>query len=485
MKVLFSFINEETKLKIVKYNKGIQKIIGIDIVNYKFFSGKYIIRENDGNVKIYNYNHDLLYEGGYKNNKKNGKGKEYRDNDLYFEGEFLNGKKWNGCGFCWKKPIFYLKNGSGFIKDYKIIYGLQFEGEYRNGERNGKGKEYDGKDLLFEGEYLNGKRNGKGKEYKQFPYKLVFEGEFFNGRRWNGKLYDIKDNKTYEIKNGRGLVKEYERYNNVLFEGEYIYGEKWNGKIFEYNNYYQIKDRKVYKKDEYFEGVFINGERNGKGIDIVNKQKFEGEYLYNHKRKGKEYINGILEFEGEYLYDKKWNGKGYDINGNVIYELKNGNGKAKEYSSSGEVIYEGEYLNGRWHGKGKFHFQNNESFEGEFKNGQIWEGIGKDLDTVTLIWFEGEYSYGKRNGKGKEYNEDCQILFEGEYKNNERNGKGKEFTPDGSLIFEGEYLNGKRHGIGKEYDINGELVFEGEYSNGERKGVIEYYNIENNLGEKI
>ena len=40
-----------------------------------------------------------------------------------------------------------------------------FEGEYLNGERNGKGKEYDydnGK-LEFEGEYLNGERNGKGK----------------------------------------------------------------------------------------------------------------------------------------------------------------------------------------------------------------------------------------------------------------------------------------------------------------------------------
>ena len=41
-----------------------------------------------------------------------------------------------------------------------------FEGEYLNGLRwNGKGKEfdYDGK-LIFEGEYLNGKRNGIGKE---------------------------------------------------------------------------------------------------------------------------------------------------------------------------------------------------------------------------------------------------------------------------------------------------------------------------------
>ena len=41
---------------------------------------------------------------------------------------------------------------------------IKFEGEYLNGKRNGKGKEYnnDGK-LIFAGEYLNGKRKRKGK----------------------------------------------------------------------------------------------------------------------------------------------------------------------------------------------------------------------------------------------------------------------------------------------------------------------------------
>ena len=35
-----------------------------------------------------------------------------------------------------------------------------FEGEYLNGERNGKGKEYDWNgNLIFEGEYLNGLKN--------------------------------------------------------------------------------------------------------------------------------------------------------------------------------------------------------------------------------------------------------------------------------------------------------------------------------------
>ena len=38
---------------------------------------------------------------------------------------------------------------------------LKFEGEYSNGQRNGKGKEYKYDKLSFEGEYLNGKRNRK------------------------------------------------------------------------------------------------------------------------------------------------------------------------------------------------------------------------------------------------------------------------------------------------------------------------------------
>jgi len=47
------------------------------------------------------------------------------------------------------------------IKNY-----IRISGKYKNGGKNGKGKEYYIDDKLqFEGEYKNGKRNGKGKEY--------------------------------------------------------------------------------------------------------------------------------------------------------------------------------------------------------------------------------------------------------------------------------------------------------------------------------
>ena len=36
--------------------------------------------------------------------------------------------------------------------------------------------------MIFEGEYINGKRNGKGKEYDSNG-NLEFEGEFINNKR--------------------------------------------------------------------------------------------------------------------------------------------------------------------------------------------------------------------------------------------------------------------------------------------------------------
>ena len=78
----------------------------------------------------------------------------------------MNGKWWTGKGYDANSNIsFEIKEGKGYIKEY-YNRELKFEGEYINGERNGKGKGYDfdGR-LRFVGEYLNGKSNGKGKEY--------------------------------------------------------------------------------------------------------------------------------------------------------------------------------------------------------------------------------------------------------------------------------------------------------------------------------
>ena len=213
--------------------------------------------------------------------------------------------------------------------------------------KDGKGylKEYNYYgELEFEGEYFNGKKNGKGKEYYNNK-NLKFEGEYSNGKR-----------------NGKG--KEYNYNGLLIYEGEYSDDiNNGKGKEYDYNN--------------------------GKII-------FEGDYLYSRKIKGKDFIEGKLAYEGDYLYDKKYNGKGYDNNGNIIYELINGNGQVHEYykfNDSDKIEYIGEYKNGIKNGKGKEYNKNGKLiFEGEYLNGIKWNGKIYDLNSNNI--------YELKNGTG-------------------------------------------------------------------------------------
>jgi len=540
---IFSFTDERRKLELIKYNKDIQKLLNMNLINYRLFSGKYIIENKNGYCKIYDYNDNLRFEGEYLNGKKNGKGKEYSKNgELLFEGEYLNGKKWNGKAYYvdifnykyvfrdWimeaerdhKKnnyKIYYeLNNGKGYMRDYDYEESI-YEGEYLNGERNGKGrdfKKFDSYLIMFYGEYLNGKRHGKGKEYwvnneNDTNGKLIFEGEYLNGKRWNGKGYNEDLEVAYEIKNGNGYIKDI--ISEFIFEGELLDGEL-NGKVKIYS---------VIGPDPFifFEGEYLKGKKHGNGKENHYRKKliFEGEYLYNYKIKGKEYdCKGKLKYEGEYLFDQKWSGKGYDINGKVIYELNNGTGKIKEYYDNGQlkfegdylngkgkvkeydykggILFEGEYKNGKRNGKGKLYFYNYHTvrlslvFEGEFLNGDIWSGKYNDEDDDHDIIFEGEILNGQITGKAKLYWVGGKLIFDGEYLNGNRwNGKGREISKDHKFVFEGEYSNGKKNGKGKEFYFNGKIKFEGDYLdslkwNGKEyaSGTDEVYEIKNGNG---
>ena len=95
IKRLFVLADEKNKLDIIKYNKNMQNILDISLINYKFFSDRYIIFEKNGKGKEYdNYNDSLVFEGEYLKGKRNGKGKEYWYRyKLRFEGEYLNDKE--------------------------------------------------------------------------------------------------------------------------------------------------------------------------------------------------------------------------------------------------------------------------------------------------------------------------------------------------------------------------------------------------------
>ena len=71
---------------------------------------------------------------------------------------------------------------------------------------------------------MNGEKNGKGKEYEknENDEELTFEGEFLNGKRLNGKLYKHFGEIVYEIKDGKkvennlGLDEKNENFHDII-----------------------------------------------------------------------------------------------------------------------------------------------------------------------------------------------------------------------------------------------------------------------------
>ena len=200
LKHIFSNMIEKRALKIIKYNKSLQTKLDKALLNYRIISKHYIIYETKTKGKLYN---------------------AYTDK-LIFEGEFLNGEK----------------NGKG--KEY--FFEQIFEGEYLKGKRNGKFKEYNNKGkLIFEGEYLNGERNGKWKEY-DYSGNVIMEREYLNGKLWNLKEYDKNNILINEINEGKGIITYFVN-ENLIFHCEYLNGER-NGifKVYDINGNVKLEE---------------------------------------------------------------------------------------------------------------------------------------------------------------------------------------------------------------------------------------------------
>ena len=225
------------------------------------FIGTYKEGKRTGKIKEYKDN-VLIYDGEIIDEVRNGNGAEYDNWDkLLFKGEYKDGKYWTGKFYNDNGEVLYeIKEGTGygfqyyyeFENDYRKF--KSYEGPFKNGERNGVGKGFSFfvKDKVnFEGEFLDGKKNGHGKEY--LMNELIFEGEYKDDKRWKGK------GKEYEMKDREDIEEEDYSYEDdtknydLIFEGEYLNGGRAGfGK--------EYKDNKLI-----YEGEFLNGQRNGQG----------------------------------------------------------------------------------------------------------------------------------------------------------------------------------------------------------------------------
>ena len=202
-----------------------------------------------------------------------------------------------------------------------------------------------------------------------------------------------------------------------------------------------------------FEGNFINGELNGWCRYISDKAIcYEGLF-----------IDGVLNGKGEIITINE-NRKKYIYKGDIINFKKEGIGIEK----TNDYNYEGEFHNDIKHGKGKIIFYNNnsESYEGDFKNGDI---TGKGF----YIWknkhtYLGDFLRGKMHGKGI-YKWPDGNVYEGEYIYGIKEGYG-EFKWNDGRIYKGPFKNGKQHGKGK-LTVNG-TTFDAVFEKGKYMGEL-------------
>ena len=163
------------------------------------------------------------------------------------------------------------------------------------------------------------------------------------------------------------------------------------------NNIFTGWCREINANGEIYEGKFVNGKLNGKGIykNKINKSTYIGDFE-NSMRHGK----------GELF--------------------------------TNDFHYKGDFRNNKLNGKGRIEIYKEGEYEGTFKDNQF-EGKGM-LKWKDGKYYIGEVSKGKMNGYGEEIFLDGNR-YKGYFVNGVKHGKGKLFTPDGKII-ELNYKNG-------------------------------------------
>ena len=226
---------------ITYYNNNVVKSIGR--WNHDLKDGKFKDFDNNGN---------LIYNGEYKNNNKEGNGEMY---DINFNKHI---PIYSGT---WKENK-YNGNGKLYILNLKNYY----IGEFKEGKKEGKGKLINN-NTYYEGNFKNDKKDGFGIYYK------------YNSNK--SKKYEIKYEGIFEIDNiinGKCTYK-----NNDIYEGQFKNNLKHG-----YGEFIINKTGIIYK------GYWKNGLKNGTGILIdENKITFKTEWEDNKLKSKKRCNNNI------------------------------------------------------------------------------------------------------------------------------------------------------------------------------------------------
>jgi hypothetical protein len=162
-------------------------------------SGRYVGQYYDGRMSgrgVFAYRNGDRYDGEFRDDKPNGSGTLTRANGTRYHGLFRDGQPLHEEAAADKKTSEAEPHKSPATHGQTIhADGSRYEGEMRNGERNGRGVlEYASGDL-YEGDFDDGQMSGWG----VFTTKAGdrYEGEFANNKPNGFGTYKEADGSTY------------------------------------------------------------------------------------------------------------------------------------------------------------------------------------------------------------------------------------------------------------------------------------------------
>lgn len=208
------------------------------------------------------------------------------------------------------------------------------------------------------------------------------------------------------------------------------------------NNKFHGKGRYNLSNGDVYDGDWVDGKRTGKCVYVFGEQSD----FYGERYEG-EVLNGKWHGKGKFFYAS---GDVYD--GDWVNGQKTG---SCNYTFADGRKYSGEVLNGKWNGKGKYYYSNGDIYDGDWVNGkQTGSCIHTFADGRKYI---GEVLDAKWNGQGVFYYTNGSS-YNGAWKNSFQTGQGI-FTWPGGNKFEGTFENDN---IKKgKFFRHGELIFEG------------------------